>query len=147
MARTGNRFFLTLVMLDLWNQRTVYEVAETFKIDRGIVQSFITATTSYANGVLKFCEELPEFWAFRELLGVLTKRLSYCCTAELVPLMELPCVKLARAKQLHAAGFRNVEAIAKASIMDLVDVSEYLTQRVAKQLISAAKVSEQSNTH
>lgn len=89
-----NRFFFTLILQDLWNQRTVYEVAETFRVNRGIVQNLVVASASYACGVLKFCEELDEFWAFQELLRVVNKRLSYCCTVELIPLMDLPCVKL-----------------------------------------------------
>lgn len=46
----------------------------------------------------------------------------------------------ARAKQLYAAGFKNLEAIAKAKIKELTDSVEHLTPRVARQLISAAKV-------
>lgn len=95
LQRTVGRFFMTLMLADLWQQRSVPEVADAFGVSRGVVQSLVVAAASYASGVLKFCEELEEeFWAMRELLRMLTKRLSYCCTAELVPLMELPCVKL-----------------------------------------------------
>lgn len=34
-------------------------------------------------------QELEEFWPFRALLTELTRRLSYCVTAELIPLMEV----------------------------------------------------------
>lgn len=39
-----------------------------------------------------FCtrvQELEEFWPFRALLTELTRRLSYCVKAELIPLMEV----------------------------------------------------------
>lgn len=125
---------------DLWQERTVHEVAETYAVNRGIVQSLITSAASFASGVLKFSEELDEFWAYRELLGQLTKRLSYCCTRELIPLMDLPCVKIARAKQLFAAGFKTLESIAIATPAQLTDSIEHLNVRVARQLISSAKV-------
>ena len=34
-------------------------------------------------------QEFEEFWPFKSLLAELSKRLSYCVTAELVPLMEV----------------------------------------------------------
>lgn len=138
----------------------MYQVADAFRVNRGIVQNLVVASASFASGVLKFCEELPEFWAFQELLRLLTKRLSYCCTVELIPLMDLPCVKLVhitnkifyelwrlcvlvlqvRAKQLYSAGYKTLEEIAKADVTKLANDIEHLTPRVARQLISAAKV-------
>lgn len=83
-----------MILHELWKEKSVHEIAEIYHINRGIVQTLITAAAAYASSVLKFCEELEEFWAFRELLNLLTKRLSYCCTLELIPLMDLPSVKL-----------------------------------------------------
>lgn len=34
-------------------------------------------------------QELEEFWPFKALLTELTRRLSYCVRAELIPLMEV----------------------------------------------------------
>lgn len=38
-------------------------------------------------------QELEELWAFRDLLANFTRQLSGCCTAELLPLLDLPSVK------------------------------------------------------
>lgn len=94
LKRVVNRFFLTLILNELWQYKPVHEVADQFHMSRGVVQNLVTASAAYASSVVKFCEELPEYWAFKELLTTLTKRLSYCCSLELIPLMELPCVKL-----------------------------------------------------
>lgn len=67
-----------------------------FNIDRGAVQNLMNTTVTYGNCVLRFCEELDEFWCFRELIRTVTKRLQTCSTAELLPLMELPNVKIVR---------------------------------------------------
>lgn len=42
---------------------------------------------------LFYVQELKEFWAFKDLLINFTQQLSHCCTAELIPLMDLPAVK------------------------------------------------------
>lgn len=34
-------------------------------------------------------QELEEFWAYKALLTELTRRLTYCVQAELIPLMEV----------------------------------------------------------
>lgn len=36
-----------------------------------------------------FPQELDEFWVYRALLVELTKKLTYCVKAELIPLMEV----------------------------------------------------------
>lgn len=94
LERSVNKFFFTLILYQLWMLKPIHEVAEIFHVSRGIVQNLIQSSASYSSCLLKFCEELNEFWAFKELLAIITKRLSYCCSVELIPLMELPCVKL-----------------------------------------------------
>lgn len=88
------RFYMTLMLNDLWNGLPVVEVSNKYGVDRGIVQTLMVNAATNSAIILRFCEELSEFWAFKELLTVLTKRLSHCCSAELLPLMELPSVKL-----------------------------------------------------
>ena len=41
-------------------------------------------------------QELEELWAFRALLTELTRRLTYCVQAELIPLMEVAGVMQVR---------------------------------------------------
>lgn len=135
-----NRFFVTLILQDLWNLKNVYEVSISYGVNRGLVQNLMSLSASYAFSVSKFCQEIKEFWAFDAILDVICKRLRYCCSAELVPLMELPAVRLGRARQLHSAGFKTVEVIAKSDPNDLVSSVEFLSLRQAKQIVAAAIV-------
>lgn len=83
-----------MVLNELWHLKPIAEVAVSFGIDRGIVQNLMGMASIEASCLLKFCEELEEFWAFRELFKNLSQRLSNISTAELVPLMQLPSVKM-----------------------------------------------------
>lgn len=97
--RTLNKFFLTLILYELWQLKPVSDIAVSFQVDRGLVQNLMGSAAIQASAILKFCEELDELWPFVELLRNLTQRLSYCCSNELLPLMQLPCVKLVMSTQ------------------------------------------------
>lgn len=45
-----------------------------------------------------------------------------------------------RAKQLYNAGYKTLQSIAKANVDDLVESIEFMSKRVANQLIAASKV-------
>ncbi|XP_050312719.1 helicase POLQ-like isoform X2 [Anthonomus grandis grandis] len=135
-----NRFYVTLMLYDLWNETPVFKVSEKYQINRGIVQNLMTSSATFASNVVNFCEQLDEFWAFGHLLKGMSQRLSHCCIKELAPLMELPAVKQSRAKQLYAAGYKQIQSIAKANVNELVEKVEYMSRRTAGQLIAAAKM-------
>jgi POLQ-like helicase len=91
--RVLNRFFVTLILHDLWNEKSVFEVSEKYQINRGIVQNLMTGSATFASNVVNFCEGLAEFWTFAHLIKGMSQRLSHCCVRELLPLMELPAVQ------------------------------------------------------
>ncbi|XP_072378411.1 helicase POLQ-like isoform X1 [Diabrotica undecimpunctata] len=138
--RVINRFYVTLMLYDLWNEMPVFQVSEKYQINRGIVQNLMTIAATFASNVVNFCEELQEFWAYAFLLKGMSQRLSHCCVKELLPLMDLPAVKQSRAKQLYNAGFKTLQSIAKANVNDLVQNIEFMSTRVANQLIAASKM-------
>lgn len=87
---------MTMVLNDLWQMKSVSDTANSFGIDRGVVQNLMGMASIEASCLLKFCEELEEFWAFRELFKNLSDRLCNVCTTELLPLIQLPSVKMVR---------------------------------------------------
>lgn len=138
--RIIQRFYITLILHDLWSHYTVYYVAEKYQISRGIVQSILTSVSTFASSVVRFCEELDEFWAFRDILREFSKKLSYCCPNELEMLMELPLVKLGRARQLYKNGYTTIQSVAKANPIDLEEKIPYLGRRAVMHIIQAAKL-------
>ena len=91
---TIQRIMRLLMVYDLWNMKTAREIAGTYGVDPGAIQALINNTAATASALLRMCEELPEFWAFKLLFTIMPQRLSHCCTVELLPLMDLPGVKV-----------------------------------------------------
>ncbi|XP_071452679.1 helicase POLQ-like [Hetaerina americana] len=135
-----NRFYVTLILRDLWNQLSIWEVSQKFEINRGIVQSLMNKAASFSSNVLHFCQEFDEFWAFNDMLLNFSKRLSHCCHAELLPLMDLPAVKRGRARQLYNAGFKTLGDVANSTPQQLVNSIDHMPRKVAQQIIAAAKL-------
>uniref|UniRef100_A0A7N4PVL2 Helicase POLQ-like n=1 Tax=Sarcophilus harrisii TaxID=9305 RepID=A0A7N4PVL2_SARHA len=134
-----NRLYLSLVLFTLLKETNVWRVSEKFNMSRGYVQNLLNGAASFCSCVLHFCEELEEFWVYRALLTELTKKLSYCVKADLVPLMEITGVLESRAKQLYDAGYKTVTHLANADPEVLIRTINHLSRRQAKQIVSSAK--------
>ncbi|XP_028629505.1 helicase POLQ-like isoform X3 [Grammomys surdaster] len=121
-------------------ETNIWSVSEKFNMPRGYIQSLLTGAASFSSCVLHFCEELEEFWVYKALLVELTKKLTYCVKAELIPLMEVTGVLEGRAKQLYSAGYRSVMHLASANPEVLLKTIDHLSRRQAKQIVSSAKM-------
>nr|XP_026267724.1 helicase POLQ-like isoform X2 [Urocitellus parryii] len=102
----------------------------------GVSESFIGKKAS-GQAIRK---ELEEFWVYRALLVELTKKLTYCVKAELIPLMEVTGVLEGRAKQLYNAGYKSLMHLANANPEVLIRTIDHLSRRQAKQIVSSAKM-------
>ncbi|KAK2490045.1 hypothetical protein MC885_008714 [Smutsia gigantea] len=136
-----NRLYLSFVLYTLLKETNVWSVSEKFNMPRGYIQNLLTGAAAFASCVLHFCEqELEEFWVYRALLVELTKKLTYCVKAELIPLMEVTGVLEGRAKQLYNAGYKSLVHLANADPEVLIKTIDHLSRRQAKQIVSSAKM-------
>ncbi|XP_005401439.1 PREDICTED: helicase POLQ-like isoform X1 [Chinchilla lanigera] len=135
-----NRLYLSLVLYALLKETSVWSVSEKFNLPRGSIQNLLAGAASFSSCVLHFCEELEEFWVYRALLAELTKKLTYCVKAELIPLMEVSGVLEGRAKQLYSAGYRSLMHLASADPEVLIRTIDHLSRRQARQIVSSAKM-------
>uniref|UniRef100_A0A3B4ZRH4 Helicase, POLQ like n=1 Tax=Stegastes partitus TaxID=144197 RepID=A0A3B4ZRH4_9TELE len=140
------RMYLALVLLSVLKDTDLWSVAQRFQLSRGFVQTLLSSSSAFCSCVLHFSEELEELWPFRALLAELTRRLSYCVKAELIPLMEVAGVTESRAKQLYNAGYRTPTHLANADAAALSRSVEHLYRRQANQIIASARVSLSSET-
>ncbi|XP_076999078.1 helicase POLQ-like [Tamandua tetradactyla] len=135
-----NRLYLSFVLYTLLKETNIWSVSEKFNMPRGYIQNLLTGAASFSSCVLHFCEELEEFWVYRALFAELTKKLTYCVKAELIPLMEVTGVLEGRAKQLHSAGYTSLKHLANANPEVLIKTIDHLSRRQAKQIVSSAKM-------
>uniref|UniRef100_A0A8D1PIY6 Helicase, POLQ like n=1 Tax=Sus scrofa TaxID=9823 RepID=A0A8D1PIY6_PIG len=135
-----NRLYLSFVLYTLLKETSVWRVSEKFNMPRGHIQNLLSGAATFSSCVLHFCEELEEFWVYRALLVELTKKLTYCVKAELIPLMEVAGVLEGRAKQLYNAGYKSLAHLANADPEVLIRTIDHLSRCQAKQIVSSAKM-------
>ncbi|XP_022455044.1 helicase POLQ-like isoform X1 [Delphinapterus leucas] len=135
-----NRLYLSFVLYTLLKETNIWSVSEKFNMPRGYIQNLLSGAAAFSSCVLHFCEELEEFWVYRALLVELTKKLTYCVKAELIPLMEVTGVLEGRARQLYNAGYKSLMHLANANPEVLIKTIDHLSRRQAKQIVSSAKL-------
>ncbi|XP_054846634.1 helicase POLQ-like isoform X2 [Eublepharis macularius] len=136
----ASRLYLSFVLHALLKETNIWSVAEKFNTSRGFVQTLLNSAASFSSSVLHFCEELDEFWVYKALLAEISKKLTYCVKAELIPLMEVTGVLEARAKQLYSSGYKTLARLANANPEVLVKTVHRLSRRQARQIVSSAKM-------
>ncbi|KAI5715775.1 hypothetical protein M8J77_022235 [Diaphorina citri] len=134
------RFFHACILYDVLNFDNHQKVAKMYGIQNSHLQNFLNVTSYFASKVYRFCEELPELWCYKQLLTDLPQTLMYCRAPNLRALMDLPGVKIGRARQLLNAGYSSLELIARADAKEMVVKIRHLPLRSARNLISAAKL-------
>lgn len=58
---------------------------DRFEQHRGSVQSLLSQATSHALSIAHFCQDLPEFWALRDLLPAFVER----CASQIIDVVEV----------------------------------------------------------
>ncbi|XP_046978501.1 helicase POLQ-like [Vanessa cardui] len=134
------RFYIALMLRDLWRQMPFPAVAEKYGVSRGALQAALSAAVAAAGGALRLCDELAPLWPFRALLEPLALRLQHCAAPGLERLLELPAVRKARALQLLRGGYKCVEDVARASADELTAAISHLSRTAADHLISSARM-------
>ncbi|RZC90345.1 hypothetical protein C5167_031057 [Papaver somniferum] len=117
--RVCRRFYVALMLSRLVQEAPVGDVCEAYRVARGMVQSLQENAGRFASMVTLFCERL----GWHDLEGLVSKfqnRVSFGVRAEIVELTNIPYVKGSRARALYKAGLRTPQAIAEASIPEIV---------------------------
>lgn len=80
-------------------------------------------------------------WGLKSLLQQICSDLSLCANPLLMPLLQIPNVKIGRAKQLFAANYKTMEDIAKATPTDLIKCLNKVSRKTCEEIILYVKQS------
>uniref|UniRef100_A0A0K0FKA4 Helicase POLQ-like (inferred by orthology to a human protein) n=1 Tax=Strongyloides venezuelensis TaxID=75913 RepID=A0A0K0FKA4_STRVS len=133
------RLYIAFIMMDIWNKIPISTVAKKYDLQKGWIQNTLQSVCSQAQRIQRFSELLENLWPLKLLLPHVIAKLNECKNAELVPLMNLDCVKFGRAKVLYDKGFKTVKDIADAKPNDLLSSIEQISLAQAKRIIKSAK--------
>jgi len=134
------RFLVTLMIYQYLKETPIWRIAEMFDVTRGFIQGLMTSVGSFTYMLVNFTKELPEFWAYSLLFEGMLQKLSHAATAELAPLMEIPGVKQARARQLYKAGYHTLKDLAWANANDLCQNIDHMPRKQANLIVFTAKM-------
>lgn len=91
-------------------------VADQFGMDRGSIQSLFTNVVTECARISTFCSLIDDkFGFFSGLFDKLIIQLSFSKSPELVDLLQIPGVKVGRARQLFSCGLVNIVDIANST--------------------------------
>ncbi|KAL3819028.1 hypothetical protein ACJIZ3_004933 [Penstemon smallii] len=119
MLRVCKRFYVALILARLVQEIPVAEVCEGFKVARGMVQALQENAGRFASMVSVFCERLG-WHDLESLVAKFQNRVSFGVRAEIAELTTIPYIKGSRARALFKAGLRTTQAIAEASIPEIL---------------------------
>ncbi|CAI4232376.1 unnamed protein product [Auanema sp. JU1783] len=120
------RFFSSLALFDLVNEKSLAEVANRFQIPRGSLQTLQQQSATYAAMVVAFCSRLG--WQyFRSLLDNFALRLAFGVRAELTELVRIEGIDGSRARIFHE---KNISSLAQLSNSTLEEVTNVLSLAV-----------------
>ncbi|BBN13748.1 DNA polymerase theta [Marchantia polymorpha subsp. ruderalis] len=138
VLRVCRRFYVALMLSKLVQELPLMEVSDSFKVPRGTVQALQASAGRFAAMVSGFCQRL----GWHDLEGLVSKfqsRVSFGVKSEIVELTEIPFVKGSRARGLYKAGLRTIQAVAEASMPELVkaliDATPWVAQDESRRMV------------
>eukprot|EP00929_Paragymnodinium_shiwhaense_P068117 TRINITY_DN34237_c0_g1_i1.p2 TRINITY_DN34237_c0_g1~~TRINITY_DN34237_c0_g1_i1.p2 ORF type:complete len:228 (+),score=53.18 TRINITY_DN34237_c0_g1_i1:532-1215(+) len=142
------RLFAALALSELASEVPLAQVAKTFQVPRGSLQSLQSMAATYCGMVRQLCEKL-RWHEMAALFESLIPRLCFGVNAEAQPLCRIPGAFPARARALFEAGFTSAESIARAAPAAIEEIlrrthqfestcSDGQTAAVQEQVVRAA---------
>ncbi|XP_035703456.1 DNA polymerase theta isoform X2 [Folsomia candida] len=105
------RFFAALALNDLVNETPISTVAETYTLNKGVIQNLQQAASTFAGMVTAFCDRL-EWKNIELLLSQFQDRLQFGVQRELCDLVRLSTMNAQRARILYNNGIKTVADLA-----------------------------------
>ncbi|KAL3276560.1 hypothetical protein HHI36_011934 [Cryptolaemus montrouzieri] len=118
---THKRFYVSLILQDLVNEKPLDEVAAKFNCNRGVLQSLQQSASTFAGMVTSFSRQLG--WSSVEILiSQFQDRLQFGVNRDLLDLMRLPCLNSKQARAFFNAGIETLIQLANSDTCTIENI-------------------------
>ena len=141
--RQYTQIFYALILLRYFTKPTsIFGLEQASGISRGDIEKLHTAACGYGSSLSKFCNEIPAFKPLAVLIDSFLPQFQLMCfqNTEILPLLDLPHMRLSRAKLFFAAGFTEIKIVANADPNNIVKSIEKISRKQAGDIVQAAKL-------
>jgi len=102
---------MALIANEILKETPVQEICDTFKCNRGAVQTTQQQALNFSGMMAAFCERLC--WTDYSILFLrISEKINWQVKEELLDLMQIPSLRPERARVLYNADFRSIEDVA-----------------------------------
>ncbi|PWW73539.1 P-loop containing nucleoside triphosphate hydrolase protein [Tuber magnatum] len=122
-ARVYRRFYVSLMLRELLNEKPVHIVAANYNIARGFIQQLSITCKGFATTSGTFCKVMG-WTGLAVLLEHYSWRLDMGVKADLMNLARIPFVKSVTARIFHESGLKSVEAVSASNVETLAKLLE-----------------------
>ncbi|KAL0632288.1 hypothetical protein Q9L58_008851 [Maublancomyces gigas] len=147
-ARVYRRFYVSLMLRELINERPVHVVAANYDIARGFIQQLSSTCRGFATTSATFCKVMG-WTGLAVLLEHYSWRLDLGVKDDLMELARIPFVKSYTARVFYENGLKTIEAVAAADVSVLRKALEMaqpkrLRLRQEEEVKMAARLQERA---
>ncbi|KAL7074401.1 hypothetical protein ACQ4LE_006556, partial [Meloidogyne hapla] len=115
------RFLASLVLYELINERALQDVAKSWGINRGLLQSLQQQAATYAYMIVSFCDRLG--WVhLKTLLDDFAERLQFGIRRDLTELVRIKGIDAIRARAFHRMGIESLVSLANCPLIRVCTV-------------------------
>lgn len=144
-AQPTERFVLSLLLQDIVEEMRMVDVAKKYHLSVGDLEGLMQTAGNQAGQLASFCRTMG--WVSLEsLFRLFCGRVSAGAKDDILPLMKLRGVKVARARLLYNADFKTIRAVAMAAPHEIAQAlsngspqTANIASKLASSIIHSAK--------
>lgn len=135
-------FYALILQRYFMKPNQIFTLEEISGMPRGDIEKLHTSACGFGASLSKFCNEMPQFKYLGVLIDHFLPQFQLMCfqNAEILPLLDLPHMKVSRAKLFTLAGLNDIQTIAGLDPNDLVKKVGKINKSQAKDIIQAGKL-------
>jgi replicative superfamily II helicase len=118
ISQPSQRFLLALVLQDIVEEISIESVSQKYSLSRGDIEGLMQNASTHAGQLVGFCKRMG-WWHMEAILKIFSVRVGMGVKEDIMALVKIRGVKVARARMLYAGGYRTIRAVSLAQPHEL----------------------------